>query len=493
MLPERKVMANVLSTISSLALADPSFDTPNKIDLLLGAEVYGQILLEGLIRGSPSQLIAQNTRLGWILSGQVGEINQSETCHNTIVTLHSTSTLTDENTILKKFWDLEAEPKGVNDKVYLTPEEQKCEEIFKGTTKRDESGRYIVHMPFRSSDPAYIVQDRDKEGSVYLPHHAVIRNERSTTKLRIVFDASCVGSNGVSLNHDLMVGPRLQPELRHIIMRWRCESICLVADIIKMYRQIRVCNDHTDFQRILWRENPDVKIQVLRHLRVTFGTSSAPYLAVRSLQQLAQDEGAEFPLAKNRVLSDFYMDDLMTGCQTIEEGVETYKQISEMLKRGGFQLQKWASNNKVLLKLIEDGQQISQTQGNMELKTDAISKILGLSWDKDNDEFAYTIQLNELDLPVTKRKVISDIARLFDPLGWLAPIIITAKVFIQRIWMTGIEWDAELPAHLLKEWLDFRKNLSNLIKFRLPRWINSSKENQVVAPRIRRGGICSHY
>ncbi|XP_050555621.1 uncharacterized protein LOC118273288 [Spodoptera frugiperda] len=521
-LPERKVMANVLTTISSLTLADPSFDTPNKIDLLLGAEVYGQILLEGLIRGSPGQLIAQNTRLGWILSGQVGEINQSETCHNTVVTLHST--LTDENTLLKQFWELEAEPKGVNDKVYLTPEEQRCEEIFKGTTKRDESGRYIVHMPFRSSDPACkyggskdialkrfltlekrflrnpefkaqysavineyialyhmdIVQNRDKEGCVYLPHHAVIRNEKSTTKVRIVFDASCVGSNGVSLNHDLMVGPPLQPELRHIIMRWRCEPICLVADIVKMYRQIRVCNDHTDFQRILWRENPDDEIQVLRHLRVTFGTSSAPYLAVRSLQQLAQDEGAEFPLAKNRVLSDFYMDDLMTGCQTIEEGVEIYKQISELLKRGGFPLQKWASNNKELLRLIEDGQQIPQTQGNMELKTDAISKILGLTWDKDNDEFVYIIQLNELDLPVTKRKVISDIARLFDPLGWLAPIIITAKVFIQRIWMTGIEWDAQLPAPLLKEWLDFRKNLCNLVKFRLPRWINSSKENRVL-------------
>ncbi|XP_026731637.1 uncharacterized protein LOC113496572 [Trichoplusia ni] len=523
LLPQRKVRTNVFNSISSLVLADPNFDIPNKIDLLLGADVYGQILLEGLVKGPPGLLIAQNTKLGWILSGQVGEqVSQSETCHNTVVSLHSMEL--DENTLLKQFWELEAEPKSVKDKVYLTPEEQKCEEIFKDTTKRDESGRYIVHMPFRSHDPAckyggskdialkrflalekrflrnpefkaqysavineYIalnhmdlVQDRNDESSVYLPHHAVIRNDKSTTKLRVVFDASCVGSNGVSLNHDLMVGPRLQSELRHIIMRWRCEPICLVADIVKMYRQIKVCNDHTDFQRILWRENPDDEIQVLRHLRVTFGTSSAPYLAVRSLQQLAQDEGAEFPLAKNRVLSDFYMDDLLTGCQTIQEGVQIYKQMSELLKRGGFPLQKWASNSKELLRLIEDDQQILQTQGNMELKTDSISKILGLTWDKDNDEFVYTIQLNELDLPVTKRKVISDISRLFDPLGWLAPAVITAKVFIQRIWMTGIEWDAELPAPLLEEWLDYRKNLRSLAKFRLPRWIKSSKENRVL-------------
>lgn len=123
LLPERKVMPNVLTTISSLDSADPLFDTPNKIDLLLGAEVFGQILLEGIIKGPPGLPIAQNTRLGWILSGQIGEeFNQSETCHNSVVSLHST--LTDENEILKKFWELESEPNCEFNRSYLSPEEQ---------------------------------------------------------------------------------------------------------------------------------------------------------------------------------------------------------------------------------------------------------------------------------------------------------------------------------------------------------------------------------
>lgn len=525
LLPEKKVVANVFASISSLELADPSFDIPNKIDLLLGAEIYGQILLEGVIRVPPSLLIAQNTRLGWILSGQVGsKINQGEiACHNKIVSLHLTQA-EDCNALLKRFWELESEPNCDHNRIYLTPDEQMCEDLFKTTTERDKSGRYIVHMPFRSSDPACkyggtkeiaqrrfftlekrfarnpefkaqysavineylalnhmeIVQDSDKNDCVYLPHHAVIKMDRSTTKLRIVFDAACTGNNGISLNHDLMVGPGLQPELRHIIMRWRHYPIGLVADIVKMYRQIKITKNQTDFLRILWRENPDDELQVLRHLRVTFGTSSAPYLAVRALQQVSEDEGAAFPLAKDRVLSDFYMDDFMSGCQTMEEGVELQRQMTDLLNRGGFQLQKWNSNNKDLLKFIKDSDQSSQQQENIEIKADNTSKILGLTWDRDSDEFVYTIQLNESVLPVTKRKVISDISRLFDPLGWLAPTIITAKVFIQRIWMTGIEWDEELPATLLAEWLEFRKDLFNLNKFRIPRWINFNKESKLL-------------
>lgn len=520
LLPTRKVSVKITTAFSSMALADPSFDTPNKIDLLLGAEVYSQILLDGLFRGSPGSVIAQNTKLGWILSGRtLGQVSQDENCHNIIVNMHTQLNDSDNN-LLKKFWELEAEPSSIKGKM-LSEEEKLCEDFFSQTTKRDFEGRYIVKLPFKSADllcnkgdseriaykrfltlekrltrnpdlkidyskviQEYLdmnhmaVVDDSKSPGVYIPHHVVIRKDKTTTKNRVVFDASCTDSNGVSLNSELMVGPALQPELRHLIMRWRSYPISLVADIVKMYRQVKVAEEDTDFQRILWREEPDSELQHFRLLRVTFGLSCAPYLAVRALQQLAYDEGPDFPLACPRVLNDFYMDDLLTGCQSVSEGVEIYEQMTKMLYRGGFPLQKWSTNSKELASLIK---QTNDDEGpDLELKTDDMLKILGLAWDRDSDEFRCIVTLPPIEHPVTKRKVISDIARLYDPLGWIAPAITTAKVFIQKLWLSGIEWDAALPSSLLTDWITFRDDLSSLKAVRILRWINTSNDNQSV-------------
>ncbi|XP_026328045.1 uncharacterized protein LOC113236254 [Hyposmocoma kahamanoa] len=136
-----------------MELADPSFDTPNRIDIILGAEVYSQILLEGLIRGSSGSVVAQHTRLGWILSGKIlsenkSEINRGESCLN-VVNRHLAQS--NENELLKKFWELESEPSFDRTK-HLTLEEKRCEELFIKTTRRDESGRYIVKLPFKTEN-----------------------------------------------------------------------------------------------------------------------------------------------------------------------------------------------------------------------------------------------------------------------------------------------------------------------------------------------------
>ncbi|XP_045541437.1 uncharacterized protein LOC123722922 [Papilio machaon] len=323
------------------------------------------------------------------------------------------------------------------------------------------------------------VDDKETTDAVYLPHHAVVRNDKLTTKVRVVFDASCPGTNGASLNQDLLVGPALQPELRHILMNWRQFPICLGADIVKMYRQVKVSETDVDFQRIIWRENPEDELQHFRLLRVTFGTSSAPYLAVKSLQQIAHDEGTDFPLASKRVLKDFYVDDLMTGCQNVGEGIQIYHEMKELLGRGGFELQRWSTNSSELSDHIQEDHR-QATGEHLELKTDAVSKILGLTWNRRSDEFEYTVNLPPLETPVTKRRVISDIAKLFDPLGWIAPAIITAKVLIQKLWLSGIEWDQELPSSLLKDWLEYREELKQLAHFRLPRWIYAASDDCVV-------------
>lgn len=98
----------------------------------------------------------------------------------------------------------------------------------------------------------------------------------------------------MSLNNDLMVGSKIQEDLRHILMRWRTHAICIVADLVKMFRQVLINASQTNFQRILWRSYPDMPIQHYKLLTLIFGTASAPYLAVKTLQKLAKIEKHRF-------------------------------------------------------------------------------------------------------------------------------------------------------------------------------------------------------
>ncbi|KAL0850306.1 hypothetical protein ABMA28_012142 [Loxostege sticticalis] len=512
-LPERKFTLVDWPEIRNLQLADPSFNSPNKIDVLLGAEAYCHIIKQGLMKGPKGTPIAQDTYLGWIISGGVEELQ----INNVIVSMHAQ---VEANDLLKRIWELEPEP--VSLKKRLTKEEQACEEYYAATTQRDESGRYVVHLPFRHDDPPCKYGDskniaikrlhgleqkfrkqsetrerysgvineylslghmekitdedeRSRPDAVYLPHHAVIKEGRATTKVRVVFDASCKGTNGVSLNDTLMVGPRLQADLRYIVMRWRRHLICLAADVVKMFRQVMIAREHTDYQRIVWRESTQEEIGDYRLLTVTFGTSCAPYLAVKTLQQIACDEGHKYPLAAERIKADVYMDDVLTGCQSETEAIEVYKQLKKLLKEGGFQLQKWTSNSDKLLDVFKE-----DAGGDVEIKQDQVSKVLGLTWNRTTDRFEYSVKPPLCTAPETKRKVISEISRLFDPMGWIAPCIVTSRVFIQRLWIAGIGWDDELPPELLKEWESYRSELVKLQNFHLPRWINTSTDDTII-------------
>lgn len=440
--------------IESLSLADPTYGSPGKVDMILGAEVYGVIMCEGFLKHpSVRSPIAQNTQLGWILSGRL-ENDVSVDRH--IVSLHVQ--LKDQ--LLKQFWEIEREPDFLGRR--MTKEEIRCEEIFEETTRRDKSGPYIERLPFRSPNPDcvkgktkeiamkrfqqlekrlyknpklleeyqkvmddYLQQDHmelitarseiEDDRVVYLPHHPVIREDKETTKVRIVYNASSKGVNNVSLNDDLLVGPKLQPNLRHTLMRWRCHEICIVADLKQMYRQVIVDKEDTDFQRILWRPNRNEPIQHYRLLRLTFGTACAPYLAVKTLQQLAKDEEVRYPVASTITTRDYYMDDLLTGCADTEEAIEIYQQMTELMRAGGFELQKWSTNCKNLLSHIRKESQ--KRDQSLIFKQNEMIKVLGIAWNKNTDMFEYNVHLQKRTEIMTKRMVLSDIARLYDPMG----------------------------------------------------------------------------
>ncbi|XP_045501426.1 uncharacterized protein LOC123698718 [Colias croceus] len=513
-IPSHRLHTPSWPDVHNLTLADPSYNIPGKIDVLLGADIYSEILLNGVLKNSQG-LVAQETTLGWILSGKLPQ--SSERLTNRSITMH-VQERSDE--LLKKFFEMEAEPDSIERK--LSPSEIKCEELYDATTTRNSDGRFVVKLPFTSDDPQcmygnskdiavrklkalerrlkqnlelyedyrkvlreylelnHMIEieetDIDNPKAVYLPHHAVVRKEKDTTKVRVVFNASSKGVNDVSLNDDLHIGPKLQQDLRHLLMRWRTHRVCIIGDLVKMYRQILVKDEDTNYQRIVWRNDSNQPIKHYKLLTLTFGTACAPYLAVKTLQTLAKQEQLRFPTASEITQRDFYIDDLMTGCENLDEALHIYDEINSLMKSGGFQMQKWSSNDTNFLSKIGKDK---MSDDFVRIKSDNQFKVLGLSWNRETDNFEYTINLPDGQHPVTKRQILSDIARLYDPIGWIAPVVVKAKIYIQKVWKAGLDWDANLTEDLLIEWNNFRKELNDLKNIVIPRWLHTSKDTDM--------------
>ncbi|XP_063233612.1 uncharacterized protein LOC134537270 [Bacillus rossius redtenbacheri] len=306
--------------------------------------------------------------------------------------------------------------------------------------------------------------------SFYIPHHGVLKPDSSTTKLRVVFDASAKDSKGTSLNDQLLTGPKLQRDIADILLSFRDHAVAFTADIRQMYRQILVQEEFRDCQRILWRPSDDDPVCEYRLNTVTYGVSSAPYLAIRTLHQLAADEKDRFPRASSVLLKDTYVDDVVTGAPNAREAISLQRELIDLLKAGGFQLRKFASNDLSLLSWLSE----DLVQGSKALPLDNTCglptvKILGLQWQSEVDAFAYNVQ--PTSSTATKRSILSDLARIFDPLGWLSPVVLLAKCLIQHLWIRCIDWDDPPPADILATWQRFQRELPSLASITISRFV----------------------
>ncbi|XP_036320476.1 uncharacterized protein LOC118734987 [Rhagoletis pomonella] len=288
----------------------------------------------------------------------------------------------------------------------------------------------------------------------YIPHHAV------TCKFRVVFNASVPTSTGASLNDIQLVGPSLPDSLGSILHRFRRFRVAITADIEKIFRQVLVAPEHRDYQRIIWRESPADDIRVYRLKTITYGMACSPYNAVRTLRQCAYDNYGSVPdrrrvvLARDAILTSFYVDDFLTSCESASDAVELAKNVDTILSAGKFTLRKWNSN---------DGQVMSYLSNE--------ASLLGLRWDAVTDQLFFQVDLTQSSEAPTKGRVLSEVARLFDPAGLLSPVAVTGKVFIQRMWAAGLSWDSPLPDDLCNEWLKYRSKLEGLNKIRIDRWM----------------------
>ncbi|XP_029167976.1 uncharacterized protein LOC114938272 [Nylanderia fulva] len=520
-LPPARVEYTQWPHIQGLELADPNFATPEKIDLILSVTVHAQILKDGIRRGNIGEPIAQETTLGWVLSGPLSNDNQKTNAmeNNSVIGLQC-SLDSELLELLQRFWTQEEIAPA--SQISMSPEESQCEEHFNMTHSRDVNGRFVVRLPLKKSvsefgdsrsialkalyrmekrfetNPSLKIQyidflreyrsldhmrpvasNRAQSREFFLPHHGVTRETSTTTKLRVVFNGSQKTNLGLSLNEYLLVGPKLQTDLADILIRWRRHRYVFAADIEKMYRQIRVHEDDWPLQKILWRDSLDERPQEYALCTVTYGLACAPYLALRCLRQLALDYDSTRPHASETLRRDTYVDDILSGDESISQAKEKISQLRTTLTAGGFTLRKWIANDSNLLDDIPACDR--ETSPTLSVNDSAIHHTLGVRWERQSDSFVFsppslTISKNR----VTKRSVLSLIARMFDPLGWITPITVTAKLFMQELWAIRLDWDDELPEDLKSRWTSYVAQLTCISRLAISRWFGTSASNLAV-------------
>ncbi|XP_063890748.1 uncharacterized protein LOC126055712 isoform X1 [Helicoverpa armigera] len=485
---------------SNIVLADPNFYTPSSIDILVGAEVFWGIIGMNRIPLGKNMPTLVDSKLGWIVTGVVQQPNHSFP-HTAFLTL------TDDLRLgLNRFWELDS----VHPQHKQTCEERSCEDIFVETTYRDADGRFVVTIPLKESPDvlgdsysmakrrflslerrlakdAYLKQlyvsfmteyielghmseynshlNTTSSYSNYLPHHGVLNESKSTTKLRVVFDASARTTSGKSFNDIQMVGSTLQDDLLSILLRFRQHMIVVRADIEKMYRVTIVNDIHKPLQKILWRAEPTHPLKTYTLNTVTYGTASAPFLATRCLMQLARE--CDDPSTRSTIEHDFYVDDYLSGNSSIKETIDKCRHVIEVLKSGKYNLRKWQSNSPDVLKAICEDRVGSDF---VTLSENETSKTLGLHWRCSTDTFSFSISVTPSN-STTKRQILSTISQIFDPIGLVVPCIVEAKILMQNLWLTGCSWDEPVPEEIQHVWSDFLHTLPRLNELNIPRWV----------------------
>lgn len=248
-----------------------------------------------------------------------------------------------------------------------------------------------------------------------------------------------------------------------------------------MYRQVLVEPEDAITQNIVWRSSKEQPIQHYRLNTLTYGTAAASFLSTRCLKELAILHKQQHVAATLAIERDVYVDDLMTGANSKAELIELKSTISAILRSANFNMRKWTSNDEEIRQVICD-----KVNGWSSLKIaehPEATKLLGLEWSPQTDHF-YFITNFESRTNHSKRSMLSESSSIFDPLGWLAPTIVRAKILFQSTWLQSIDWGEELLEPTKSNWENLRQDLKRLQSIQIPRWLGSHK-------RIELHGFCN--
>jgi hypothetical protein len=313
----------------------------------------------------------------------------------------------------------------------------------------------------------------------YIAHHAVVRPDKKSTPVRIVFNSSS-SYRGHSLNDYWFKGPDLLNNLFGVILRFRENEVALSADISKMYHRILVPESDQHVHRYLWRDmettrDPDTYIKTV----LTFGDKPAPAMAQIILRKTAEESKNDYPDAARVIKENTYVDDICDSVHTVEEATRLTKEADIVLESGGFHVKGWLSNKSLEDMAIDN---VKDDQPAMKLlQGPAEEKVLGVVWNHEQDVFMFKVHPPG-DIKLTKRIILSNIARIYDPIGMAAAFIIRAKIGMQKLWLEGLAWDEELSAPRQVTWMSFFREMDELNQVTFERSL--TPDNVVGAPSL---------
>jgi hypothetical protein len=415
-----------------------------QVDVLVGSDhpIFHQVFRE--VPGKQgNEPIARLTKLGWVCFGptEVSQLQQQSRSHLSVRTYRTHSAAVETNNLMRKFWELEAIGiRDDGDQAWTADERAAVSKVEKTQVMTD--GRYEVSIPWKENEPKFddnfemayprlenlekslkrkgdhvaleynkIITDYiDKnyirkvplksEEQWFLPHFPVVRAEKTTTKVRVVFDAAAM-SNGKCLNDAILPGPKLQKETNDVLLRFRRAPVALSADIAQMFLQVKLKEEDRRYHRFLWRNLQDDRPpDAYEFLRLPFGNTASPFCAQYVLYSHARSEAHTYPEAAETVENSMYVDDVLDSTETTHDAVVLRRQLSEMLSGAGFTLRKWLSNEAEVIQDVPDDERLP----GVDIPDGSLpsQKTLGVLWKAEDDVFSFNVE--KLEKPELMKK-----------------------------------------------------------------------------------------
>ena len=486
--------------LQTVEMIDKDSKAELPVHLVIGANEYTQIKTENAPKiGRQGEPIAEKTKFGWTIMSPGNEVNASE-----MFLTAQTSSTDYEKLCRLDVLGLEDSPTGDQGEVYKEFQEQ---------LRRSPDGWYETTLPWKGNHPPLpnnksgslrrldslarkleksgyleryneVIKDQLEKGIVeraeeipkgrefYIPHKPVVRESAESTKLRIVYDASARASeNSPSLNECLNPGPPLQNQLWNVLVRARFHPVLITGDLKQAFLQVRIQEMDRDALRFHWFKDLQTKtIEVLRFTRALFGLAPSPFLLGGVIQQHLTNFRTVCPEIVSEIEKSLYVDDRISGGENEMKAEQLKTKATEIFADATFDLHKWHSNARELESYNTVEREETETFAKQQLgvSNGDQASILGLPWNKEADIIGVNFPSDKTES--TKRGILGKVAKIYDPLGLVAPVTLTGKLLYRDVCNAKLAWDTKLPYELSRKLIKWEESLptSAMTKRSLP-------------------------